>query len=389
MTTQNTSLSTAGQFTLLCIASLTIMVGSVVAPGVVTIAEALNVSAHPSWLVTLPALGAIVFAPLTGRIIDTVGAYRACLAGLFLYGLLGMGLSALAEPLIVYVDRLLLGGTTALVMAACTMLISQWYQGTARLAMIAKQGMAIELGGVIFLLLGGQLAAIYWALPLNIYLLAWVFLLMFVRYLPRLTPAVPHADKALNANTGQGWPLSAVYAITLLAMTVFFSLIVVLPISLADAGMNEARIGYLLSFISLVAVVSAFFMPTVVRRLKQRITLTLAFAFFAVAHGLFFLANDLALLMVASIASGLGFGLSIPLLNHMTVQSARPNLMGRCLSYYTMAIFSGQFLTSFITLLPRFQSRAFLLAGILALLTALGLFGSPYLFKSKVRYAPE
>lgn len=52
-----------------------------------------------------------------------------------------------------------LGGVTALVMAAGTGLISEFYEGHERLTMIARQGMPIELGGVIFLFIGEVLAS--------------------------------------------------------------------------------------------------------------------------------------------------------------------------------------------------------------------------------------
>jgi MFS family permease len=380
-------LSNAGQFTLLCIASLTIMVGSVLAPGVLSIAEALNVSAHPGWLVTLPALGAMVFAPVAGRIIDQTGAYRCLLSGLFLYGLLGMGLVLLTEPVAVYTDRFLMGGITALVMASCTLLISQWYQGKARLAMIAKQGMAIELGGVVFLFAGGLLASINWALPLSIYLLAWVFLAMFILYVPKRNSQPEITSDVIGlALTGHQryFSLKAVYASTLLAMSVFFSLIVLLPITLGQQGMDEAHIGYLLAFISMMAVVSAYMMPAVVEKLGPLPTLTTAFVLFALAHALFLLFSELTSLILAALFSGMGFGFSIPLLNHMTIQRSNPANMGRCLSFYTMAIFSGQFLTSSLTLLPEFQTQAFVLAMTVALMTTMALLFNQRLIKQRI-----
>ena len=137
-------LSAGGRFTLLAIACLTIMVGTVVAPGLLSIASALEVESHASWLITLPSLGAVLFAPIAGRMIDRIGAYRALTGGLFLYGLLGAGGALLEGMVSVFADRILLGGVTALVMAGGTTLISEWYHGHARLAMIAQQGMSID-----------------------------------------------------------------------------------------------------------------------------------------------------------------------------------------------------------------------------------------------------
>ncbi len=178
-------LNSIGSYTLLCIACLTIMVGALVAPGLITISNALGVADNAILLVTLPALGAVIFAPIAGKLIDKYGAYRSLIVGLFLYGALGASVYWLHGPTFVFANRILLGGITAVVMAGSTVLISQWYFGKARLGMIAKQGMAIELGGVLFLFLGGIFAAKHWALPLSLYLIAWVFLAMLFIFVPR------------------------------------------------------------------------------------------------------------------------------------------------------------------------------------------------------------
>ena len=82
-------LNNAGSYTLLCIACLTIMVGALVAPGLISISTALNVADSAVFLVTLPALGAVIFAPIAGKLIDKYGAYRSLIIGSFLYGFLG------------------------------------------------------------------------------------------------------------------------------------------------------------------------------------------------------------------------------------------------------------------------------------------------------------
>ena len=50
-------------------------------------------------------------------------------------------------------------------------------------------------------------------------------------------------------------------------MTVFFAAIIILPLRLQQLGWSEDQAGYLLSFVSLVAVAAAWLMPKVVRRL--------------------------------------------------------------------------------------------------------------------------
>ncbi|WAH61765.1 MFS transporter (plasmid) [Pseudomonas silvicola] len=141
--------------TLLAVSCLTIMVGCVIVPGL-SDRRAIKgcLSGPQSWLVTLPALGVILAGPLAGRAIDRFGAYPMLLIGLFCYGGLGVAGVWLPGAVSQIIDRILLGGATAVVMSAGTSLIASFYQAEARLKMIARQGMAIELGGVVFLFVG-------------------------------------------------------------------------------------------------------------------------------------------------------------------------------------------------------------------------------------------
>ncbi|PLR31659.1 MFS transporter [Chimaeribacter californicus] len=357
----NTGLSSAGAFTLLAIACLTIMVGCVIVPGLPTIAGHLQVSQAAGWLVTLPSLGVVLLGPLAGVCIARLGTYRALAWGLFAYGLLGAGGALLKGMPLVLADRFLLGGATALVMAAGTGLLSAFYQGSARLTMIARQGMSIELGGVIFLFIGGVLATIGWRWPFTLYLVAWLFLLMLRLWVPR------PADKRAAATPADVAPLLwRVYATAFFAMVCFFTAVIMLPVRFHTLGLGEAQTGYFLSFVSLVAVGAAWLMPRVVARAGERTTLLLAFLAYGAGQGMFALAATLPLYILGGVLLGLGFGLSVPLVNHQTVAQSPVAARGKNLARLSMAIFSGQFCASFMALLPGTQP-AFWAAALLAL----------------------
>ncbi|MGO2012235.1 MAG: MFS transporter [Pseudoalteromonas sp.] len=376
-------LSQLGSYTLLCIASLTIMVGSLVAPGLLSIANALGVTEHAAWLITLPSLGAILFAPFAGKLIDRYGAYPSLVIGLILYGAVGAAVFWLHGPTLVFINRILLGAVTAIVMASGTVLISQWYVAKARLAMIAKQGMAIELGGVIFLFLGGQFAAIHWGLPLSLYLIAWVFLVMLLLWVPKQSPklAEPIDSGASEQLSNKGLPLIGVYIVTLLAMVTFFSAFILLPKSMTAQGFTEQVIGYLLAFISLIAVITAHFIPKFEQRIGEIKLLAIAFSAYTLAYLCFSSADELIILILGAIFSGIGFGFSIPLLNHLTVQKSPSSVRGRNLSYFTMAVFSGQFLTSFLEFFSNGITTIFIFCMLLASTIAIALLVSERLLK--------
>lgn len=365
------SLSKAGQMTLLMTACLTIMVGAAIAPALANVSKALDVEAVASWLITLPSLGAVLFAPIAGRLIDKLGGYRALNMGLLLYGLLGvLGIFCHGITLVI-IDRVLLGGAVALTMAGGTTLISQWYQGESRLKMMALQGMSIELGGVLFLFFSGQLALLDWRLPFFLYLFAWICWLMLVFCVPKKAPTPQVQDQQMTTAPTHNYSLSRIYLAALLSMVIFFTVIVTLPISLKHIGYGEGQIGALMAFISIIAVITASQMPKVIRAIGAWQTLILSLFIYGCSHGVFYFNQSQFLpLIIAAILTGIAFGLSIPLVNHMTVEASSPQVRGRNLSYLTMAIFLGQFLTSFFDFIPLDKSQLFGLVALMALVFA-------------------
>lgn len=347
-------ISALGAFTLLAIACLTIMVGCVIVPALPSIASQLGTPDAAGLLVTIPSLGVVVFGPLAGKLIDRVGLYKAVCIGLFLYGALGAGGVFLHGYTLVFADRLLLGGATALVMAGGTGLISALYTGKARLGMIAKQGMSIELGGVIFLFIGGLLATISWQWPFALYLVSWLMLAMLLAFVP--SNGIESASNELEvAGNKQPVPaaLKRVFVAAIFSMLAFFSAIILLPLQLQGMSFTEAETGYFLSFVSLVAVLAAAGMPKLVTRTSERSALAVAFFCYAAAHLVFVFASTVSVMVAGGILMGMGFGFSVPLVNHMTVEQSHPQVRGRNLAYLSMAIFSGQFLCSAIELFPQ------------------------------------
>lgn len=364
-------LSKAGAFTLLAVSCLTIMVGCVIVPGLPRITQHLGATSYAGWLVTMPSLGVVIFGPIAGRMIDRTGLRNSLCVGLFLYGLLGVAAMFLTGPVLLLLDRLLLGGATALVMSAGTGLISVFYDGQARMSMIARQGMSIEFGGVIFLFVGGLLATVGWQFPFFLYLVAWIMLAMVVLFVPE------HSNRAIETVQGNASPIDGslrlVFFAAFFSMVIFFTGIIELPLRFHQLDINEAQTGYFLSFVSLVAVGAAANMPRLATRLGEHKTLCAAFVLYAIGHAVFSAAQAMPLLVVGAVAMGCGFGLSVPLVNHMTVEQSKTQQRGRNLAYLSMAIFSGQFVSSFMNYVPGSFQHVFQAAACMALLVTVAL----------------
>lgn len=234
------------------------MVGCVIVPGLPTITLHLEVENAASWLVIIPSLGVILFGPWGGKLIDRTGAYKALFIGLFSYGLIGMA------------------------------------------------------GFVIFLFVGGLLANKGWHWPFMLYLTAWALLTMALLFVPQPLRA---PEQAMSRETSDrlSTTIKMVFLTAAPSMTVFFTAVVMLPLRLYDLGFDEAQVGYILPFTSLVAVAAAAIMPAVAGKAGERGALIGAFIFYALAHLLFVYADRLTLMVGGAVLLGAGFGLSIPL----------------------------------------------------------------------------
>lgn len=276
-----------------------------------------------------------------------------CSIGLLCYGILGMLGIVMPTISTLLLDRFLLGVTTAAVMTSSTALISDYFQGNKRLRMIAVQGMAIEVGGIVFLSMGGFLAEFSGHGPFFIYAIAFVAWLWLHYFIPSANKKTEETDIMSQEqeeellHTGKIWP---VIMLTFLAMFIFFSGIVSLPVLLqVTLGYSKSFTGNYLAFISLTAVITAGIMPRVVKAITAKGTLAVAFCSFCVAFSLFALLHDVKWMVVAVVFTGIGFGLTIPLLNHLPVERSPSEHRGRYLGFYSTANFGGQFFSSITT----------------------------------------
>ena len=113
--------------TLLSVSMLTIMVGAALAPSLPQISARIGLESYVSLILTLPAIGVVLSAPFTSRLIDRWGGKGALLLGLAFYGALGVIGAWLSYIPLLFLDRFLLGCATSLVMASGTSLIAEHY----------------------------------------------------------------------------------------------------------------------------------------------------------------------------------------------------------------------------------------------------------------------
>jgi len=165
------------KFALLCVATLTILAPTVIAPALPRVVEAFRGVPHVDLLaklmLTLPALFIAVGAPLAGAIVDRfgrMGLLRGCLA---LYGFAGAAGYVLDDLYAILASRALLGVAIAGSMTTLTALVGDYFHGEERARFASLQSMSMSLGAMVFVGVGGLLADVSWRLVFLVYLAGW------------------------------------------------------------------------------------------------------------------------------------------------------------------------------------------------------------------------
>lgn len=344
-------LSTLGVAAILLMSSLTVMVGTAVTPAVAELGRVYGLGNYASWLITTPALGVVITTVLFGRMIDKKGPYWVAFLGLLCYG--GFGVAGAYMPNVgtLLIDRVLLGAATAAIMNASVTFISAFFQGEKQLKILALQSMAMECGGVIYLSVSGMLADVSWRCPFYIYGLGFLAFLGLALFIPKV-PAAAQDTEDLTGDTGakaKGVPIPLVLLISFLGMLMFFTAMVVLPLYLQNQlGYSPSFTGYYLASIDVVSVLAAGFSPQIVKRVQEKGCLTIAFCSYGIAFLLYFLLGESLFLWIAACFVGIGFGFSTPLYNNLIVNKSTPSNKGLNISFCTMAMFAGQFLSALL-----------------------------------------
>ena len=115
-------------------------------------------------------------------------------------------------------------------------------------------------------------------------------------------------------------------------------------------------------------------MPKVVRKWGDRKIVSLGFVCFMIGYICLSSFSMIPLLIVSAIFIGIGFGFTIPLLNHMMIEASSNKNLGKNLGLYSMGVFGGQFLSTFIEYLSRDYAIIYGGTAVLALVIGIALY---------------
>ncbi|MBA1145470.1 MFS transporter [Ectothiorhodospiraceae bacterium WFHF3C12] len=333
---------------MLIASTMTAMSGAMVAPALPGIGAHFAESSEVlvKLVLTMPALVIAVCSPAVGYVADRIGRKRVLLASLVLYGLAGCSGALIDHIAVLLASRALLGVAVAGLLSVTLALIGDYFEHNRRARLLGLQGSFMSLGGVIFLNLGGALAAWSWRGPFLGYVAALALLPYAWRVLYEPAPRGHDPDAAVpHAPTPLGRVLMA-YAMGLLCMLLFYMVPAQLPFLLDRAYQSSpVAIGVAVSGATVTAAGASFAYPRIAARLTVASSYALAMFLVGAGFALVSVAGSYAATAVGVAASGLGFGLLVPNTTSWLMRIAPEAVRGRVFGGFSSTFFLGQFLS--------------------------------------------
>lgn len=343
----------AGTWTLLLVATLTVMASSTIAPSLPRMAQAYadvpDAELMTKLLLTMPALVIGVCAPLAGAFIDRFGRLRLLYVCLLVYGFAGSAGFVLQQLDHILVSRAVLGLAIAGTMTTMTALVGDYFVGEARSRFASRQSATMSFGAVVCVGLGGVLADIDWRLPFLLYLSSLVVLVPVLAFLREPKHAIEHGSSAAaSAPVRWGW-LALAYFIVIYAVAMFYMTPVQLPFLVRAIGIDAASLAALAIVVSsLCAAGGAALYGRMRRDCSVLAIYAWSFGLMAAGYALIGAVPAYWAVLAGAVLSGTGAGLFFPNSNLWVLSLAPPRLRGRISGGLTAAIFLGQFASPII-----------------------------------------
>lgn len=324
---------------------------SAIAPALPAIAQHFSASGMGAtlaqWIMTMPAIGLMLGAPVGGWLIDRVGARRLVIASLAGFALGGSAGLWAGSPWPLLAGRFIMGLSSAGVATVATWLIGMRYEEEQRRRLIAAQDSISGGAALGAVLLAGLLTeAADWRLPFALYLVAVPVLaaaLAGVPALPRSPMPSFGQPKAGYAALAPLWP---VYAIIVSMAGLMMMPATQVPFLLKGMGVVSPVIqSRVIACSALMAIIGAAAYPLMRRRLGEAGTLRFMMGTYIVGTATLALTRDALTAGLGCLAMGTATGLFSPFFANVLLARTEPGLRGRAIGLMYGGIFLGEFLT--------------------------------------------
>jgi MFS family permease len=337
--------------TLLLVSTLTVMAGATIAPALPGMRDQFAGTPGAEFLtklvLTSPALSIAVCGSFVGWLIDRRGRKMVLLWSTVLYAFAGTSGLYLDSLHGVLAGRLLLGIAVAGTMTASTTLIGDYYRGAARNRVVGFQAAAMNLGGVVFVTLGGYLAAWHWRAPFLVYGAALVLIPLAATV---LTEPARRSTDAVGAPAPQPSGvlrlLFFLYTVVFLMQIAFFMVPVQLPFYLERIGeTGPTRVGAAIALMTVCSGSTAVSFKLIASRFDKLFILGLSFALMGIGYVFLSKVTNFGQVAASIMIFGLGLGMTFPNFVGWLMSGTPAGIRGRVVGGMMTVGFAGQFLS--------------------------------------------
>lgn len=330
------------QISLLLVATLGVMSGITVVSSLPlmsqTFLEIPNIEFLSKLMLTIPSIIIALFAPFAGHIVDKWGRLKPLYIGIILFIVGGSSGFYLQDFYAILVGRAVLGFAVALIMTSSTALIGDYFDEEMRHKFMSKQGLAVALGGIIFITSGGLLAQIHWSYPFAIYFIPLLFLPLLLRSLYEPEKHKPSDDPELEPK------LLPVYLTAFFVMVLFYMLPTQLPYLIVNTlGGKPQTIGFVIATAMTFNALTAMQYAKIKARFSYIQIYATTFTLFALGLFLISQATAISQLYYSTAFIGIAFGLLLVNTNAWFLSLVTPSKRGKASGLLTSSFFLGQF----------------------------------------------
>ena len=262
-------------------------------------------------LTILPNLFIIPFVLLSGQIASSSSKSIILLWGLGFYlasGVIYLFTNAMWQLIAV---SCLLGVGSGLLIPLAASLITDNFEGKARMQMLGIKSGVANLALIMATLVVGWLGKSNWHLPFVVYLLPIIPLVLFgyIRSYANLPTAVVEQQ-----SDGKGFIIPRMISIVFLYFGITFFVVVLsyyLPFLLANHGIDASKVGTITAIFFFAIFLPGFILPLIVSLFRRR-TVFFAMLSIALGLGLLCIGYTMPLLCAGAFLMGWGYGIIQP-----------------------------------------------------------------------------
>ena len=330
------------QTALLIVATLGIMSGITIVSSLPLISHTFstvpNIEFLSKLMLTIPSIIIALFSPFAGHIVDKWGRLTPLYIGIFLFIVGGSSGFYLHDFYVILVGRAILGLGVSLIMTSSTALIGDYFSEEVRHKFMAKQGMVVALGGIIFITSGGLLAQMHWSYPFAIYFIPILFVPFLMKYL--YEPKRHKHAEDLEVET----KLLPVYLTAFFVMVLFYMMPTQFPYLIVNTLDGKPQtIGFVIATAMAFNALTAMQYAKIKARLSYMQIFSATFALFGLGLFIISQATSIPGLFFATVPIGMGFGLLLVNTNSWFLSLVPAHKRGKAAGILTSSFFLGQF----------------------------------------------